>query len=297
MNLITIKDIEKINVSEYENEFDLEEKLNKLIYNDKAKEFLKNQYKLIKTQERRGKAGIRSDINKYRNMIFTGEIGTGKKTILNILSEMYYSMGIVKAKSIVQIDINELISMLNLGMKLEDVFNKSLEKTVLIDKADLLVKQENCSQIVSSLIKFLDQNKNKIFIVLSGERDGIRKLIASNPSLNYRFPLHFDFEDYSEKELFNIAINILTDKKFTLTNDANDLLNNTIIEFYNNKNLSLRNGLMIKSYLDKLIRAQSVRVYDEKVAQKEMNIIKVEDIYLSKEELLKSNDFILDNNQ
>ncbi len=297
MNLITIKDIEKINVSEYENEFDLEEKLNKLIYNDKAKEFLKNQYKLIKTQERRGKAGIRSDINKYRNMIFTGEIGTGKKTILNILSEMYYSMGIVKAKSIVQIDTNELISMFNLGMKLEDVFNKSLEKTVLIDKADLLVKQENCSQIVSSLIKFLDQNRNKIFIVLSGERDGIRKLIVSNPSLNYRFPLHFDFEDYSEKELFNIAINILTDKKFTLTNDANDLLNNTIIEFYNNKNLSLRNGLMIKSYLDKLIRAQSVRVYDEKVAQKEMNIIKVEDIYLSKEELLKSNDFILDDNQ
>jgi hypothetical protein len=157
------------------------------------------------------------------------------------------------------------------------------------------VKQGNYSEIVSSLIKFLDKNKNKIFIVLSGERDGIRKLMISNPSLNYRFPLHFDFEDYSEKELFNIAINILTDKKFTLTDDANDLLNNTIIEFYNNKNLSLRNGLMIKGYLDKLIRAQSVRVYDEKVTQKEMNIIKVEDICLSKEELLKSNDFILDN--
>ncbi|MEF9992172.1 MAG: AAA family ATPase [Romboutsia sp.] len=293
MNLMTTKDIEKINVSEYENEFNLEEKLSKLVYNDRVKEFLRNQYKLVKTQERRQKIGIRNDINKYRNIIFTGDIGTGKKTILNILSEMYYSMGIIKAKSIIEIDTNELISMFNTGMKLEDIFNKALDKTILIDKADLLAYQNDNKEIVASMIKFLDENRNRVFFVLSGQKEGIKKLIISNPSLNYRFPLHFDFEDYSNKELINIAISTLNSRGFNLDYEADKLLKRTIVELYNNKNLSLRNGLLIKNYLDKLVRIQSVRIYDENTPQKEINTIKVSDIILSKDDFLKNNEFIL----
>ena len=83
---VTAKDIEKINVLEYENTFDLEDRLNNLKGNEKAKEFLRNQYKLIKTQEKREKLGKRSNITKYNNIIFTGDIGTGKKTVLNIFA-------------------------------------------------------------------------------------------------------------------------------------------------------------------------------------------------------------------
>ncbi|MGL4911105.1 MAG: AAA family ATPase, partial [Romboutsia sp.] len=62
MNLITTKDIEAISMSEYENEFNLDDKLNDLVANEKGKEFLKNQYKIIKSKERREKAGIKGDL-------------------------------------------------------------------------------------------------------------------------------------------------------------------------------------------------------------------------------------------
>ncbi|MEN2257290.1 hypothetical protein AAIB48_05800 [Paraclostridium benzoelyticum] len=52
MNLITVKDIEKINMSDYENTFDLEEKLSNLKGNCKAKDFLRSQYKLMKIEEK-----------------------------------------------------------------------------------------------------------------------------------------------------------------------------------------------------------------------------------------------------
>ncbi|RDY24621.1 AAA family ATPase [Romboutsia maritimum] len=292
MNLINTTDVESINVYEYGNEFNLENKLNKLVGNEKNKNFLRNQYKLIKTKEKREKIGIRSDINKYMNMVFTGEIGTGKKTILNILSEMYYSMGIVKAKSMVELDTMELITLLNNGIKLEDILNKSIGKILLIDKVHLLLNDINCKETIASLIKFIDNNKNRIVIVLSGSISKVKELVLSNPSLNYRFPIWLDFEDYTREELFNIAVNLILKKGFLLDNGAERILKDTINEFYENENLSLKNGLMIKDYLDKLIRTQSTRAYDKKIHVKEVNIINSEDIMFSKREFLLKNTFV-----
>ena len=108
-----LRDIEKLNTSQHDNEFDLEKRLNNLVGNEEAKEFLRNQYKLIRVKEKRKKLGLSTDINRYMNIIFTGEIGTGKKTVLNIFSEILYGMGIVKAKNIVEINKDEAIDCIN----------------------------------------------------------------------------------------------------------------------------------------------------------------------------------------
>lgn len=71
------------------------------------------------------------EINQYMNMIFTGDSGTGKKTVLNILSEIFHSMGIVKSKNIVELDRYQFISMINEKVKVEDILNKHLGKFYL----------------------------------------------------------------------------------------------------------------------------------------------------------------------
>ncbi len=84
--------------------------------------------------------------------------------------------------------------------------NKSLGKVVLIDKAHLLLEYKIYNEIISAIIKFLDKYKNKI--VLSGEKNGIENIMLYNPSLNYRFPLWLNFENYSEIDLYEICVNI-----------------------------------------------------------------------------------------
>lgn len=290
MNLITVKDIEKINMLDYENAFDLEEKLQGLKGNEQAKVFLRNQYKLMKIEEKREKLGKRSNINKFKNIIFTGDVGTGKKRVLNILSEMYYSTGIVKAKNIVEIDKDEIVASINSGMDLGEILNKSIGKIVLIDKFDLLINEYNYNEIISMFIKFIDNNKNKIILVLSGNKDGIEKMILKNQSLNYRFPLYLDFSGYNQEEMYEICIDIINCKGFILSDESYSTLKETIDELCNNKNIILENALMIKSYLDNLIRVQSSRVYDEKVSQRDINVIEKSDIIKSKEEFLNRNE-------
>ncbi|MGG7176493.1 AAA family ATPase [Clostridium paraputrificum] len=289
MNLITAKDIEKINVAEYDNEFDLESKLKAVVGNEKSKEFLRNQYKLMKVKEKRKRLGSFGDLNRYMNIVFTGEIGTGKKTVLNIYSEMLYSMGIVKAKNILELDKLEIMSMMNKGLKLEDIFNKFLGKVLLIDKSDLFLEEENCNEIITELIKFIDNNRNKTIIVLSGEKEGMKKLVLSNQGLNYRFPTWVDFENYNEAEKVNIALNILKSKGYSLTPDGKEELINSIGEMHREKDLTLKNGLMIKQYLDNLVRVHSIRICGDKLLQEEINIINERDVIIAKEEFLKKN--------
>jgi replication-associated recombination protein RarA len=288
MNLITAKDVENINVIDDDNTFNLESRLELLVGNEDAKEFLRNQYKLLKVRERRKKLGLGSDINRYMNIIFTGENGTGKKTVANILSEMYYSMGIVKAKNIVEMDKYEFMAMINKGIKIEDIFSKFSGKMLFLNRADLLLEEQQYNKIVSDFIKFLDKN-NKVILILSGEKEEMKKLILSNPAFNYRFPTWFDFEDYDYMGLCNIALSILSKKGYSLSKDGEDELNKTIIDIYGNPNLVIKNGLMIKQYLDNLIRAQSIRICDEEFNRDNINIIILDDIINSKKEFLKRN--------
>ena len=59
MNLIVSKDIENVNMLDYDNNFDLEYLLKNYVGRERVKTFLRNQYKQIKTRERRRKYSFR----------------------------------------------------------------------------------------------------------------------------------------------------------------------------------------------------------------------------------------------
>ncbi|NFI54998.1 AAA family ATPase [Clostridium botulinum] len=290
MNLITTVDIDKMKEIKYLGEFDLEHKLESLVENDYIKEFLRNQYKVLKIQEKRKRMGFQSDINKYTNMIVTGECGTGKKTLLTILSEMYYVMGITKSKNFIEINSYELIEMFNQNFKIEDILNKYLDKVVYISRWDKVFKYNNYSEIVSQLIKFIDNNTNRSIIVLGGSKSKMKEIILTDEGLNYRFTLWVNFDSYNESELFNIALTSINKNGFIIKEDAIIELEKIIGEIQKVSNeVALKNGLMVKQYLDILIRIQSIRVFNEKCKDKEIYTINSTDIIKSKKEFLRKN--------
>lgn len=163
MNLITSKDIESINSNSMDSGFNLEDALKTIKINEKSKEFLRNQYSLLKVDAKRKKLGIRTDINKNLNMIISGEIGTGKKDFLNLLSEMYYSQGILKAKSISELNGYEIISAINKGAKLEDILNKFLGKIVFIYRITTILEDPHYNEIIISFVKFIEIVKVNLY--------------------------------------------------------------------------------------------------------------------------------------
>ena len=135
----------------------------------------------------------------------------------------------------------------------------------------------------------MDKNSNNTVLALSGQKDCIRKLMYLNPELNYRFSSMLNFNDYSKEELINMALGILESKGYILDENSRTELTNTIGELYINKNLTLKNALMVKQYLDILIREQSIRICDIRINSKEMNLIITEDLIKSKEKFILKN--------
>ena len=287
MNLITTKDIEKINVSDYDNKFNLEKKLDGVISNENAKNFLREQYKFMKVMARKKGLGMATDLNKYMNIIAMGSEGTGKKRTFNIYTEMLYNLGIVKSKNMIIMDKYDIVNSFKGGRKLDEVMNKYVGKVVFVENAGLLLEEENHKEILNSLIKFIDSNYSKIIIVLSGDKIGVRNLIQTNQELSYRFPVKVEFKDYKIDELLKIALTTLSLKGYNLNDDVKEKLEETLIEIYADSEVILKNGLLINQFLDCLIRTQSIRICDENFNNKEINIITVEDIEKSKTRFLQ----------
>ena len=289
MNLITAKDIEKLNTSNYDNEFDLEEKIKDIIGKEEAKEFLRNEYKLVRIKEKRRKYGLSTDINKYMNAIFTGELGTGKRTVLNILSEIYYSVDIIKAKNVLEINKEDFIEKINNNICIEDILSKHIGKMVYIDEAEFLL-EDRYKKVIRELERFIDKNSNRIIIILSGKEEEMKKLVDKNQGINFRFPSRVKFEDYKEEDLYNMAITILERKKYIVNEETKNILKDSVIEIYKNKFINIKNGLMINKYLDLIIREQSIRIYDLKTNSKEeFNRIEKQDIIEGKNKFIYKN--------
>lgn len=118
----------------------------------------------------------------------------------------------------------------------------------------------------------------------------MRDSILNSEMLNYRFPTWVDFGSYNEKELYNIAISILKNKGYYLDDSAQLALEISIGDIQKRNNeLTLKNGLMIKKFLDNLIRVQSIRVFDEEQNIENMNNVIDKDILTTKEKFLKMN--------
>ena len=289
MNNIISKDVMKLVSTEKDSSFNLEEKLEGISGNENAKEFLREQYKLFIINEKRKRFNIDSDINKYKNFMFSGGMGTGKGIVLDTLSEMMFSIGAVKTKLPYELHKNEIMSFMEAGKTLEDILNKGIGKVIFIYKADLLVHERNADAIVVDLIKFIDKNRNRLILVIEGEEKSLKEMMKKYPALGYRIPVMVNFEEYSERNLFDLVVKIFEEKGYALELDCKSELTEIICEIQSNSNIVLKNGLMAKQLIDNIVRVQSVRVYDSKLKEDEINSLIVADIQKGRDMFVRKN--------
>jgi replication-associated recombination protein RarA len=289
MNNIISKDVMKLVSVEKDSSFNLKKKLEEISGNENAKEFLREQYKLFMINEKRKRFNMDSDINKYKNFIFSGSIGTGKGIILDTLAEMMFSLGAVKTKLPYELHKNEIMRFMNEGKTLEDILNKGIGKVIFIYKADLLAYEKNADSMIVDIIKFVDKNRNRLILIIEGEEKLLKDMMIKYPALGYRFPVMVNFEEYNERNLFDLAVKIFEEKSYSLDVECKRELMEVICEIHSNNNIVLKNGLMVKQLIDNIVRVQSVRAYDSKLKEDEINALIITDIQNGSEMFVKKN--------
>lgn len=240
------------------------EELNTLIGLDVVKEEISKLTNLIKIQQQRQKKGLKISNSSY-HCIFTGNPGTGKTTVARIVAEICKDLGIIKKGHLVETDRSGLVAEYvgQTAVKTNKIIDKALDGVLFIDEAYSLVsKSENDygHEAISTLLKRMEDNRDRLIVILAGYSNEMQDFINSNPGLHSRFNKYIDFPDYSPKELLDIFK--LRAKKFeyTVTPEASDVLLLLFSKAVDEKKKGFGNGRYARNIFDKTIEQQSNRL-------------------------------------
>jgi AAA+ superfamily predicted ATPase/adenylate kinase family enzyme len=295
MNLITLSDVNKL-VFTGSDSFDLEKALDGIVGNVQAKQFLSAQYKVFKMHERRRKYGLQTDLNKYMNVVFTGEMGTGRQKIITVLAEMLFDMGLMKSKAPFEIASEEITQALIGGKTVEDILGRGIGRVIFIDKADAFSAYPAFNQLMSELIKFIDRYRNRLYLILNGDAEAMKVLMKQYPPLAYRFPTWIHFDNYDLNTMLALAESQLAKAGFIYDDKVKEALRQTFEEFSEHKFLMIKNALLVNQFVDQVVRRQSIRVFDiceldgkSKNGKDVLTTLEVEDVEHAKKQFLTQN--------
>ena len=171
--------------------------------------------------ERRGK--LPSPI--VLNMEFVGNPGTAKTTVARIAAGIFYKLGLLSHREIVEVGRADLIAHYEgqTAGKVRDVFDRARGKLLFIDEAYSLVETWEGAygdEAISTLVQEMENHRGKTIVVFAGYPDKMADFFARNPGLRSRVPFSLRFDDYSVEEMVRITALEAKKRGFSLSPEA-----------------------------------------------------------------------------
>jgi stage V sporulation protein K len=108
------------------------------------------------------------------------------------------------------------------------VLMKALGGVLFIDEAYTLTPKGRDDpfgqEAVDTLLKFMEDHRNEMVVIVAGYSDEMNRFISSNPGLQSRFPNHLFFDDFTPNELTMIFRTFCESEDYELSEEAEEKL-------------------------------------------------------------------------
>jgi stage V sporulation protein K len=200
---------------------ELERELESLIGLDRVKEQVRALVAFLEVQGLRKERGL-AEVATSQHLVFLGNPGTGKTTIARLLAQMYRAIGLLRRGQLVETDRSGLVAQY-VGMtalKTNRVVRKALDGLLFIDEAYALAPQgpglDFGPEAVETLLKRMEDERERLVVVVAGYPRPMRRFLDSNPGLRSRFSREIVFPDYTTDELVAITAKFAVDSEYRL---------------------------------------------------------------------------------
>lgn len=240
----------------------------------------------LKMQQLRKQKGMMSVPVTY-HCVFTGNPGTGKTTVARILAGIYRDLGVLRKGHLVETDRSGLVAEYvgQTAVKTNKLIDSALDGVLFIDEAYTLVQGGNGDsygpEAVATLLKRMEDDRNRLVVILAGYSGPMKQFIDSNPGLRSRFNRFIHFDDYSSEELMAIFRLNASKYDYLLDHKAEERLRELFAEAVAVKDEHFGNARFVRNIFEKVMENQASRLASSTdITEDKLRTILSEDICL-----------------
>jgi len=215
-------------------------------------------------------------LNTSLHMAFTGRPGTGKTSVAAKIALVLRNLGYLTKGHITNVTREDLVGQYvgHTAPKTREQLQLASGGILFIDEAHHLYKPDNerdyGSEAIELLLQVMENQRNDLILIFSGQKHSIDKFFNSNPGISSRIGNHVDFKDYKLDELTEITQFLLhNENRYKFTPEALEYLIFYIDQLI--KFPAFANVRTIKIFLNQLLSYQAVRVEETLIKKGNLN--------------------------
>ena len=256
--------------------------LDEMIGLESVKQSIRTLSNFIKINQKRGELGMKVPSVSY-HCVFSGNPGTGKTTVARILAGIYRDLGVLSKGHLVETDRSGLVAEYvgQTAVKTNKIIDEAIDGVLFIDEAYSLAQggdSDYGKEAIATLLKRMEDDRDRLVVILAGYTNEIEEFINSNPGLRSRFNRYINFSDYSADELSQIFLLNAKKNEYTLTNEVKSYLRSKLEDVVTNKPKDFGNARYVRNLFEKVVEDQANRLSTQpEITRQMLREIKQED--------------------